>query len=100
MKVLKPGFKRGDWKMVVTCTGNGSGNVVSCSASCGAELEVNADDLYYVSTGGRLDDVQEYSYSVRIRCPECGYETAISPKLIPSFLSKGMSSRDDFFANR
>lgn len=67
MKVVKNGINWNEWILRVECENTGYGG-------CGAELEINIDDIIY-RKGSRYDDEWEHYYDVdyySFNCPCCG----------------------------
>ncbi len=76
VKILKEGTPA-QWFGVVKCSGYGNGNY-----GCGAELEVEQDDLEhtYTSFMGRSE-----THYITIKCPCCGKHTDVDNVIaIPS----------------
>jgi len=59
MKILKKGT---NWTAKMSCTGKGNGD-----GGCGAELEVERDDLFLTHSHAR-DETTTY---VTVKCPQC-----------------------------
>lgn len=77
MKVLEKGP---GWNMEILCTGKCNGG-----GGCGARLLIERGDIYlthsYDYTGG-------HDTYYTIRCPECGIETDLESKKLPSLIKR------------
>ena len=82
MKVVKKSEKP-FWSKEVQCTGEGNqyNNGKKGKAPCGAILEVNANDIYITKSYSYDSSVDLY---FTIKCPECGCETDIPAKDLPT----------------
>lgn len=79
MKVLEKGNPNG-WEIEQKCTGAGNGD-----GGCGAQLLVAEDDIY-VTVNCHYDGDKDYYYT--FKCPECGRETDIPEKDIPTAVQR------------
>ena len=73
MKVLEKGP---GWSLKLKCTGDGNGG-----GGCQSLLLVEENDIYVTS---HTDYVGDTDYYYTICCPECGKETDIPEKKLPS----------------
>ena len=91
MRVLEKG---NGWSMQVECTGKGNGN-----CGCGAKLLIEKNDIYLTHSydyGGGHDIFYTF------KCIQCGEETDIDEKLIPSGIRRRLLDgyRDTIFYGR
>lgn len=82
MKVVKKA-KKPFWTKEVQCTGAGNQSINGRKgkAPCGSTLEINANDIYITKTYS-YDGSSERCFT--IKCPECGCETDIPAKELPT----------------
>ena len=73
MKIIEEGE---GWHMEVKCTGAGNGN-----CGCGARLLIDKDDVYLTHI---YDYTGDHEICYTIKCIQCGEETDIPEKDIPS----------------
>lgn len=78
MKILAPGKKPKEWKLVVFCTGRGNSSV----NACGAKLEIELNDLvFYPGVSGDSWGSRDPAYS--FKCPQCETRTDIVKEYYP-----------------
>ena len=79
MKVLEKGP---GWSIKQLCTGAGNGN-----GGCNSKLLVEKDDIYLTF---HTDYIGDTDYFYTFKCPECGIETDIPEKDVPSSLKRDL----------
>ena len=72
------------WEIEQQCTGKGNGD-----GGCGAKLLVAEADIYLTEA----NHMGETDYYFTFRCPECGVETDIPEKEIPTRITKKLLNK-------
>ena len=97
MKVVKKSDKP-FWSMEVQCTGLGNqcSNGRKGKAPCGSILEINANDIY-ITKSFSYDRSVDICFT--IKCPECGCETDIPAKDLPTDIKSFLQGKEFAKAN-
>lgn len=83
MKILQKGSIKGIWRKQITCSGEGRHyeNANNNIVSCGANLEINARDIFTIKHEFWRERT---SYEYLIECPCCGALTKLKEKELPA----------------
>ncbi len=79
MKIIKEGTPKA-WSIITTCTGEGNRK-----DGCGAELEVEKNDLLHTYSSCMGRDETHY---LTFKCPCCNTYTDITDKNLPYFVQQ------------